>query len=207
MTPDQILPLFTAPDGTYHFARWRRPIAPVVFGVQDETLALVKDALSAVARRAGHEVAETDPEQGANLMIFFLRDWDELSDVPDLDHLVPGMTGLAARLSREMADHYRQFRYEADGAIRAAFVFVRIGAPLADLPADELALDLALRVILPFQAAAFRHHPALLRHNDAAVVAPWLADLIRVAYDPILPVAATDQSHALRLSARLLANS
>ena len=105
MNPDQILPLFTAPDGTYHFARWRRPIAPVVFGVQDETLALVKGALATVARLAGHTMAETDPEQGANLMIFFLRDWDELSEIPDLDRLVPQLTGRAARLSHADADH------------------------------------------------------------------------------------------------------
>lgn len=204
MNPDQILPLFTAPDGTYHFARWRRPIAPVVFGVQDQTLALVKGALVTVAGLAGHTMAETDPEQGANLMIFFLRDWDELSEIPDLDRLVPQLTGRAARLSHADADHYRQFRYEADGAIRAAFVFVRMSARLTGLPADDLALDLALRVILPFQAAALRHHPALLHQEKGSVIAPSVADLIRVAYDPILPVAATDHSHALRLSARLL---
>ena len=39
MTFDEILPMFAGPDGTYHFARWRRPIAPVVFGVSDERLA------------------------------------------------------------------------------------------------------------------------------------------------------------------------
>ncbi|KTF06255.1 hypothetical protein MGSAQ_002249, partial [marine sediment metagenome] len=32
-----------------------------------------------------------------------------------------------------------------------------------------------------------------------------LAALIRVAYDPVLPVAATQPAHALRLSARMAA--
>lgn len=34
---------------------------------------------------------------------------------------------------------------------------------------------------------------------------PDLAALIRAAYDPVLPAAATDASHALRLAARIAA--
>ena len=34
---------------------------------------------------------------------------------------------------------------------------------------------------------------------------PDLAQVIRAAYDPVLPVAATDPSHALRLAARIAA--
>ena len=52
MTPDQIEALFTRSDGTYAFARWGRPIAPIVFGVQDETLSVVKGAWEAVATLA-----------------------------------------------------------------------------------------------------------------------------------------------------------
>jgi hypothetical protein len=32
---------------------------------------------------------------------------------------------------------------------------------------------------------------------------PEIAAVIRAAYDPVLPVAATDPSHALRLAARM----
>ena len=32
---------------------------------------------------------------------------------------------------------------------------------------------------------------------------PEIADLIRAAYDPVMPAVATDASHALRLSARV----
>jgi hypothetical protein len=36
-----------------------------------------------------------------------------------------------------------------------------------------------------------------------ALLKPQIADLIRVAYDPVLPAAATDPAHALRLAARM----
>lgn len=98
MTHDDIARLFTRSDGSYLFARWGRPIAPIVFGVEDATLEVVKGALEAVVTLAGHQMAETDPELGSNLMFFFFRDWDELLEVPDLDRLVPDLAPLVARL-------------------------------------------------------------------------------------------------------------
>ena len=73
LLPEEIEALFTREDGTYAFARWGRPIAPIVFGVTDETLVTVKGAVEAVVTLAGHQMAETDPELGANLMFFFFR--------------------------------------------------------------------------------------------------------------------------------------
>ncbi|MEL7181186.1 MAG: hypothetical protein AAFN63_15255, partial [Pseudomonadota bacterium] len=63
--------LFTRADGSYVFARWGRPIVPVVFGVDEASLAVFKGAIEAVVTLAAHQMAETDPELGANLMIFF----------------------------------------------------------------------------------------------------------------------------------------
>ncbi|MEM7632739.1 MAG: hypothetical protein AAF227_12130, partial [Pseudomonadota bacterium] len=80
---------FTRADGTYLFARWGRPIAPVVFGVDDATLGIVKGAIEAVVALAGHKMTEVDPELGVNLLVFFIRDWDELPATPDLDRLLP----------------------------------------------------------------------------------------------------------------------
>ena len=48
MTPDATTALFSRSDGTFHFARWGRPIVPVVFGVEDKTLATLKGAIEAV---------------------------------------------------------------------------------------------------------------------------------------------------------------
>ncbi len=72
-TPAEIEALFTRTDGTYLCARWGRPIAPVVFGVDDATLTIIKDALSAVATLAGHEMTDMDTELGSNLMVFPLN--------------------------------------------------------------------------------------------------------------------------------------
>jgi hypothetical protein len=73
-------------------------------------------------------MTETDPELGANLMVFFIRDWSELSATPGLDRLLPDLPDLVARLEKADANQYRAFRFEADGAIKAAFVFVRMDA-------------------------------------------------------------------------------
>ena len=128
MAPEEIEALFTRADGSYLFARWGRPIVPVVFGVEDATLPVIKGAFEAVVTLAGHRMAETDPELGANLMVFFVRDWEELLAVPDLDRLVPELAELVARLGAAGANQYRIFRFDAEGAIKAAFVFLRMDA-------------------------------------------------------------------------------
>lgn len=203
MTPDQIAALFTRPDGTYAFARWGRPLVPVVFGVEDATLAVVKGAIQAVAGLAGHTLADTDPEQGANLMIFFVRDWDEVLAVPDLPRLVEGLDARVPRLRAEGATRYAQMRFDADGAIRAAFVFLRVDAAMAEVPVQDLALAQAVQVILAWAEGAWASRAPLARANGVAVLRPEVAALIRAAYDRRLPVASSDPSHALRLFARL----
>ena len=200
MTPEQF---FTRADGGYRFARWARPIVPIVFGVDDATLAVVKGAIEAVVALAGHTMAETDPEQGANLFMFFFRDWDEVLAVPDLDRLVGGLTPAIDRLKARDANQYRAFRFDADGAIRAAFVFVRLDDAMRALPAADLALLQAVQVIVLWGDAAFRDTPPLAMANGVAVLRPEVAALIRAAYDPVMPAVARDASHALRLAARM----
>jgi len=115
MQPDQMTNFFTRSDGTYAFARWGRPIVPVVFGVDGPTLGVVKGAIEAVVALAGHKMAETDPELGANLMVFFFRDWAELKDLPNLDQLIPDLGPLVDRLSASGANQYRLFRFDPQG--------------------------------------------------------------------------------------------
>lgn len=205
MTHDEIAACFTGPGGSYAFARWTRPIVPVVFGVDDATLAVVKGAIEAVVASAGHKMAETDPEQGANLFLFFVADWSDVAGATELDGLVPGITGQAARLEAAGVNQYRQFRFETDGAIRACFAFLRMNGALGDLPATDLALTLAVQVMLLWSDGAFAGRPILTRASgsDVAVVRPEITRLIRAAYDPILPSAAREPSHALRLAARM----
>jgi hypothetical protein len=205
MTPDQIEAMFTRADGTYAFARWGRPIAPVVFGVDDVTLGVIKGAVEAVTRLAGHDLAETDPELGANLMMFFVRDWAELGEVPGLDRLIPDLGPLLARLQAGDANQYRIFRFDAAGAIRAVFVFLRMDAALADMPAQTLALGQVVQAALLWSETAFRTRSplAVIPDSGTVILRPDIAGLIRAAYDPVMPAAARDASHALRLAARM----
>ena len=203
MTPDEVAGFFSR-GSDYLFARWGRPIAPVVFGVEDATLDVVKGALTAVTELARHPMVETDPELGVNLMMFFLRDWDELRHVPDLDRLIPELDTLLPRLEQGDASQYRAFRFEADGAIRAAFVFVRMQGEMAQLPAETIALSQAVQTILLWSDAAFAERSPLAQAPSGAVVLrPEIARVIQAAYDPVMPRAATDAAHAYRLAARI----
>ena len=208
MTPAQIEQLFTRSDGAFLCARWGRPVVPVVFGVADETLGILKGAVEAVVALAGHGMAETDPELGANYLVFFCRDWEELLAVPDLDRLVEGLGPLVARLNEAGANQYRVFRFDAGGAIRACFAFVRMDGEMQQVPAEVLALNQAVQMILLWSDRAFAEVGPLARAPGGegelgrVILRPDIAEVIRAAYDPVLPAAAQDASHALRLAAR-----
>lgn len=206
-SPEEIETLFTRHDGAYAFARWGRPIAPIVFGVEDATLQIVKGAVEAVATLAGHQMAETDPELGSNLMFFFFREWSELEEVPDLDRMIPELATLVGKLEEADASHYRAFRFDDQNAIQAAFVFIRVRGAAAKLPAEDLALTQAVQVMLMWGDKAFveKSPLALLPGSKSAVLRPEIAGVIAAAYDRMMPVFANDKSHALRLFARLQA--
>ena len=205
MTPQDIEALFTRGDGSYLFARWGRSIVPVVFGVDDKTLEVVKGAIEAVVTLAGHQMAETDPELGVNLMFFFFRDWDELLEVPDLDRLIDGLGPLVGRLKAAGANQYRTFRFDEAGAIKAAFVFLRMDAAMSKLPAETLALGQVVQTVLLWSDRAFAETSplAVVPDGGRVILRPDVAGVIRAGYDPVMPAVAQDASHALRLAARL----
>ena len=197
--------LFTGADGDYRFARWGRPIVPVVFGVDDATLPIVKGAIEAVVATAGHKMAETDPELGANLMLFFLAEWDELLPVPRLEEMLPDLPSLVARLNAAGAYQYRTFRSDEDGAIKACFAFVRLAGDMAAQPAEAVALGQAVGAMLTWAGDAFRARPILAADPETGrmVVRPDIAAVLRAAYDPMMPAVSQDTAHALRLAARI----
>ena len=203
LTPEQVEALFTRADGSFAFARWGRPIAPVVFGVEDQTLSVIKGALEAIVTLAGHEIAETDPELGSNLMVFFMRDWAELPEVPGMDRLVPGLTPLVARLQEADANQYRVFRFDEAGAIKACFVFLRMDAHLSEVSAETLALGQVAQSILLWSDIAFRDQSPLAVAGKTTILRPDIARVIRAAYDPVLPAVSNDSTHALRVAARV----
>ena len=196
-------PMFTRSDGDYLFARWGRPIVPVVFGVDDATLSVVKGAIEAVVVLAGHQMAETDPELGVNLLMFFFREWDELIETPDLDRLVPDLEPLVTRLKAADANQYRHFRFDEAGASKAAFVFVRMDAEMTKVPAEDIALAQAAQRVLLWSDMAFLGNGPLARIGEQVVLRPDIAGVIRAGYEPVMPAVANDPSHALRLAARV----
>ena len=203
MTDDEIEALFTRQSGEYAFARWGRPLATVVFGVDDKTLGVIKGAIEAVSQLAGTSVTETDPELGTNFIWFFFTDWSELLDVPNMDRLVPDLDPLVTRLIAADANQYRIFRFDEAGAIKACFVFLRMDEHLSKVSAETLALSQVVQSVLLWSDTAFRDRSALAVAGETTVLRPDVAALIRAAYDPVMPAVARDASHALRLCARI----
>ena len=203
MTPQEIELMFTTATGEFSFARWGRPMAPVIFGVDDASVAVFKDAIGVLAGMVNIGLAETDPELGSNFMWFFLRDWQELLDTPDLHQLLPELANLVPRLQAGAATSYRLFRFDAAGAIQACFVFLRMDDVTAELPAEELAMTQMVQSMLLWGPQAFADTSPLARlATGTAVLRPEIAALLRVAYDRILPAASIDATLALRMSAR-----
>jgi hypothetical protein len=203
MTTDDIKALFTRGDGSFLCARWGRPIVPVLFGVDDATLGTVKGAFQAVCHLAGHPMAETDPDLGANLMVFFARSWDDIAAVPNLDRLIPDLPVLLIRLRAAEANQYRVFRFDPSGAIRAAFVLLVMDHHLTSVPAEILALSQAVQTIVLWSDKAFTSAAPLVKAGGQLMLRPEIGAVIRAVYDPVLPAVATDPSHALRLLARM----
>ncbi len=200
---EQVEQLFTRSDGSYLFARWGRPIVPIVFGVEASTLGLVKGAVEAVVAMAGHKMSDHDADIGANLMIFFFRDWQELLEVPNLDQMIDGLSDIVVRLDDTGANQYRVFRFDEAGAIKACFAFIRMDAALDEVPAETIALNQAVQMICLWSDRAFASASPLGMANGLAVIRPEIGDVIRAVYDPVMPAVAQDKSHALRLAARV----
>jgi hypothetical protein len=200
---EQVEQLFTRSDGSYLFARWGRPIVPIVFGVEASTLGLVKGAVEAVVAMAGHKMSDHDADIGANLMIFFFRDWQELLEVPNLDQMIDGLSDIVVRLDDAGANQYRVFRFDEAGAIKACFAFIRMDAALDEVPAETIALNQAVQMICLWSDRAFASASPLGMANGLAVIRPEIGDVIRAVYDPVMPSVAQDKSHALRLAARV----
>jgi hypothetical protein len=204
LSAGRVQDLFTAKDGSYRFSRWGRAIAPVVFGVDDDTIGHLKDAMRSVVSIAEMDLADTDPEFGANLMIFFCQDWDELDIVPNLDKMIPDFDILKASLKRTGANQYRTWSFDDTGAIRLAIVLLRYDEAMADTTVQALGVGQMMQVILLWGEEAFDAETpiGILPQNGVCVVKPEYAAVIRAAYDPALPPSATDASHAMRLAAR-----
>ena len=203
MTPEKVAALFTRSDGSFQFARWGRPLAPVVFGTDDATLDIFKDAIRAVAGLGDLSLTDTDPELGVNLPVFVVPDWAELAEVPHLGELIPDLGALLPRLQAADANQYRSFRFDEAGAIRLCVILLRNDANLQAASAQTVATAQMAQSMLLWSDTAFSDEsPVALLPEGAAIVRPQIAALIRAAYDPVLPAASQEPALAHRLAAR-----
>lgn len=204
-SPETIEKLFDH-SGTYRFARWGRPIAPVVFGVDDDTLSAMKSAMATTVGVAGQTLAETDPELGSNFMWFFCQEWNEILSVPDLEKLVPNLDQTIAQLEQRNLNSHRVFAFDNDGAIKLCVMFVRIKGEMADVPVHVLTTGETFQAMALWSPNAFQDESpiAIIRENNLCLVKPEYAAILRASYDATMPAVAYDASHALRVSARAL---
>lgn len=205
--PAGIAALFTRSGGLFRFARWGRAPAPVVFGTDEAGAETFGAALVATAGLADLRVAAQDPELGSNFLVFFCEDWAALKAMPHLDRLIPDLDRLVSVLSAAGANQYRIFGFDGAGAIRICLTLLRYDEDLRRVSAQTLATTQVAQSLLLWSDAAFRKESpvAVVAQSGRAVVKPWLADLIRAAYDPVLPAASDDPALAHRLAARMTA--
>ncbi|MEM1160283.1 MAG: hypothetical protein AAGJ28_05070 [Pseudomonadota bacterium] len=202
--PDWATAHFTRRDGSFRFARWSRAIAPVIVGTNDDGCRIFEDGIAVVARLAGIDMTELDPDLGANFLVFLVNDWAELDEAPNLVRLIPNLADLIETLSDHGANQYRVFNFDEDGGIRLCITLLRYDEELQKISAQALAVSQAFQGMLLWSDAAFSSEsPIALMEDGTCVVKPRHADLLKVAYAPELPVSATDQAFALRLAARL----
>ena len=204
MKPEDVEKYFTRNDGSFSFSRWGRSVAPIAFGLEDESISILKGAIEAVLSFTSQQISETDPELGSNFMFFFLSDWLELQEVPHLDKLIPNMSALLEKLLEVEANQYRIFRFDREGAIRACFVFIKMDKHLKKVLAETLMLSQVVQSVLLWSDNVFTHNsPLLVTEDNHTLLKPTISNLIKVAYDPTLPNASNDSSLAMRMSARV----
>ena len=181
-----------------------RPIAPVAFGVLDETLSIINNAIKAVCWASNHSVEDLDPEFGSNLMFFFCKDWSELYGVTDLGQMIPNLKIVLERLEAEQANQYRVFRFDETGAIKACFVLLRMDEDLQKLNAESFALLQVVKIMLLWSDLVFQNQsPLVVLDTGVITVRPEIVAVLKAAYDPIMPPQSNDPSHAMRIEARI----
>lgn len=202
--PDWVAAHFTRNDGSFRFARWGRRLAPVIVGTDDFGCSVFEGGIRAVASLGALEVTELDPQHGANFLVFLVNEWTELAEAPNLERLIPNLADLIEELTRHGANQYRVFNFQASGAIQLCITMLRYDEELQKVSAQTLAVGQALQGMLLWSDRAFMDEsPIAVTEDGTCVVKPGHAALLKAAYDPALPDAATDASFALRLVARM----
>lgn len=186
----------------FRFARWTRPIAPAVFGLSEESAAVMMAGFRDAAELAGVEVAESDAEYGANILLYVVDDWASLRSAPQLADLVPDLEGLTRVLSAAAANQYRIYTFTPEGGLRVCVTLLRYDEALAQLSAPSLALGQAVQTLLMWSDEAFAgESPVTVRRGGRALVKSRFARLLKAAYAAEIPAYSEDLALAETLAA------
>jgi len=201
---DWVAAQFTRRDGAFRFARWGRPLAPAVIGLDERSAQVFGAAIRAVAGLAGLEVAPEDPDLGANLLIIAVEAWDDLHAGGNLARLIPNLADLTETLAAHDANQYRTFNFDAAGAICLCVALLRYDAALRAMPVEAVAVGQAVQAMLLWSDGAFMEESPLAATGDGRfLVKPVHGALLRAAYDPALPAASRDPALARDLAGRM----
>ncbi|MEM0988096.1 MAG: hypothetical protein AAGK00_04400 [Pseudomonadota bacterium] len=202
--PDWVTRQFTRSDGSFRFARWARPLAPVIVGTDDQGCKIFEDGIRHVATVAGAEAGELDPDLGANFMVFLVNEWHELEQAPNLVRLLPNLADLIENLTTHGANQYRVFNFDPEGALRLCISLIRYDDQMQSISAQTLAVNIAFQGMLLWSDQAFRDEsPFGVTNDGVCLIKPAYARLLQAAYDPVLPSVGNDPAFALRLAARM----
>jgi hypothetical protein len=202
---ERVEALFTRSEGAFRFARWARPLAPVIAGTDEKGEATFTEALKAVAGLGGLDIVEEDPELGRNFIVVFTGRWAALNDIPALQQLVPDLEKLTSVLAGAGANQYRIYDFDDEGAIRLCITLLCFDEDLAKMPAQALAANQSVQAMLLWSDTAFMGEspvqPSPL--GTRAEVTPFYRALIRAAYAEDMPASSEDPALAARLAARM----
>lgn len=204
MSVEKIQKLFMH-QGVYKFSRWKEPICPVIFGVNDISLGEIKTAFSEVAALSNNFLSDIDSELGSNFMTFFCYNWEELFSIPNLDKLITNLADLIKSLEAMKSNQYRSFRFSSDGAIRFCILLLKYDRKLASVSVQTLATNQMLQSILLWSPEAFENESpiAYAGKNNYCFIKPFYSALVKASYDKVLPNVSYDSDHSFRLMARV----
>lgn len=194
------------PAQRFRFARWGRPLAPVVLGLDEESAEAARAAVVEAAEAAGVGAVDEDPDLEANFLICVCEKWSQLKSISGLDRLIPDLERLLTLLSAVGANQYRIFRVAPEEGISFAVTLVRFDESVAGLSAQAIGATQAAHGLLMWSDEAFAEDaPVAINRSGRGVIKTFHAKLLKAAYGEDAPSTSEDPNLADQLAAAMAA--
>ena len=201
MLPADITTYFSRPADKFLFQRWDAPIVPQVFGTAAPDPALILTAMKKVAAISGHDLVTSPSGAGMNCTIWFVKEWTDIMKLPGTEMLLGSLGVIVKLLSKKKGNMQRSIDTDPKtGAISRMVVTIRRAGPWAEWSDEHIALRLAVQTHLRWGYG--KTLPALLvKDADGSwSIAPAVEQILKVAYDPSLPLRSEDPALADKLA-------